>query len=123
MAYQIEKKDGFFEIRITGATSKYEIFEVIKELDRLDHGKKFPDLWVIARESKVPLMHLAEIAQGIRALLPRDAAGNKSALIADGEFHKAQLEMYRADAAILPFEIRVFDSYAKAVKWLTTPDT
>jgi hypothetical protein len=31
--------------------------------------------------------------------------------------------MYRADAAILPFEIRVFDSYAKAVKWLTTPDT
>jgi|GEM_PF-1116825 len=122
MSYQIEKMDGFFEVRVTGETSKDEVLEIIRELDRLDRGKKFPDLWIIDRESKIPLMHFGEIAQGIRDLFPRGAVGNKTAMVADGEFHKAQLEMYRADASILPFEIRVFESRAKAVKWLTSPD-
>lgn len=44
MAYQIEEKEGFFEVHISGETSKYEILDVIRELDRRDQGKKFPDL-------------------------------------------------------------------------------
>jgi hypothetical protein len=121
MAYQIEKKDGFFEVRISGETSKYEILEVIRELDRRDRGKKFPDLWLVAEESQVPLVHFSEIAQGIRSLLPRDAVGNKTAIVAAGEFHKAQLEMYRDEASILPFEIRVFRSRDEAVEWIMSP--
>jgi len=122
MAYQIEKKDGFFEVRISGETSKYEILEVIRELDRRDRGKKFPDLWLVAGESQVPLVHFSEIAQGIRSLLPRDAVGNKTAIVAAGEFHKAQLEMYQSEASILPFEIRVFRSRDEAVEWIMSPE-
>ena len=54
MGYEIEKKKGFFEVRVLGNTSKSEILEIIRELDRSDPGKHFPDLWIIAEESQVP---------------------------------------------------------------------
>jgi hypothetical protein len=122
MAYQIEKKEGFFEVRISGETSKSEILEVIRELDRRDRGKKFPDLWLVAEESQVPFMHFSEIAQGVRSLLPRDFVGNKTAIVAAGEFQKAQFELYRLEASILPFEIRVFRFRDEAVKWIMSPE-
>lgn len=121
MAYQIEMKDGFFEVRISGETSKYEVLDVIQELDRRDRGKKFPDLWLVAAESQVPFLHFSEIAQAIRSLLPRDAVGNKTAIVAEGEFLRAQMELYRSEASILPFEIRVFGSRDEAVEWIKSP--
>lgn len=67
-------------------------------------------------------MHFSEIAQEIRSLLTRDFVGNKTAIVAAGEFQKAQLELYRLEASILPFEIRVFRSRDEAVKWLVRPE-
>jgi hypothetical protein len=122
MAYQIEKKESFFEVRVLGNTSKPEILEIIRELDRRDRGKHFPDLWIIAKESQVPFVHFREIAEEIRSLLPCDAIGNKTAIVAAGEFYKAQLELYRSEASILPFEIRVFLSRDEAVEWIKNPE-
>jgi hypothetical protein len=121
MAYELEKKDGFFEVRVSGATSKTEILTIIRELDRMDRGKQFPDLWLVAEESQIPFLHFGEIAAEIHKLLPRDSVGNKTAIVAAGDFHKAQLDMYRAEASILPFEIRVFRSQAEAVAWIKSP--
>ncbi len=118
MPCQIEKKDGFFEVCVSGETSKSEVLRVVQELHRLDSGKKFPDLWVIARESEVPFVHFAEIAESIRKLLPRGAVGNRTAIVAADVFHEAQLDMYRAEASILPFPVRVFLCRDEAVKWL-----
>ena len=122
MAYQIEKKDVFFEVHISGETSKDEVLEVIRELDRKDPGKKYPDLWLIAEESQIPYVHFIEVVQGIQSLLPPGSVGNKTAIVAAGEFYKAQLEMYRSVASILPFEIRVFRSRDEAVKWIMSPE-
>ncbi len=122
MAYEIEKKEDFFEVCVSGNTSRFEVMEIIWELDRRDRGKHFPDLWIIAEKSQVPFVYFREIAETIRSLLPSDAIGNKTAIVAAGEFHKAQLEMYRSEASILPFEIRVFLSRDEAVKWIKNPE-
>jgi len=121
MAYQIEEKEGFFEVRISEETSKDEILNIIRELDRRDRGKKLPDLWLIAEESQVPFVEFSEIAKGIRKLLPHDAPGNKTAIVVAGELQKAEMELYRSEASILPFEIRVFRSRDEAVKWIKSP--
>jgi hypothetical protein len=122
MAYQIEKKENFFEVHVSGTTSKSEIMEIIRELDSKDRGKHFPDLWIIAEESQIPFVYFREIAEEILSLFPRDAIGNKTAMVAAGEFHKAQLETYRSEASILPFEIRVFLTRDEAVEWIKNPE-
>ena len=109
-------------MRISGETSKYEILAVIWELARRDPGKKFPDLWHVAGECQIPFVHLSEIAQGVRSLLPRDAVGNKTAIVAASESQKAEIEWYRSEASILPFEIRVFRSRDAAVEWIMSPE-
>lgn len=122
MAYEIEKQDGYFEVRVSGETSRYEVLEIIRELHTRDCGKKFPDLWLMAEESQVPFAHFSEIAQAIGRLLPVDAVGEKTAIVAADEFHMAQFEMYRSEASHLPFPIRVFLSRDEAVAWLTSPE-
>ena len=122
MPYRIRTRDGFFEVRVWGETSTHEILNAVKELDRKDRGKKLPDLWIFAAESQLPFDQHAEIAKAIRSLCPPGMVGNRTAMVADGEFQKAQLEVYRSEASILPFPIRVFGSEDEAVEWLKNPE-
>jgi hypothetical protein len=122
MAYQIEVKAGYVEVRLSGTTSKDEVCHVLRELARRDPRKEIPDLWIVSPESQVPLVHFADIAQEVGRLVRPDAVCRKSAIVAFGEFHKAQLEMYRFDAAFLPFETRVFLYREEALKWLLRPE-
>jgi len=122
MPYEIEKKESFFEVRVTGETSKHEILRIIRELARLDRGKNLPDLWLVASESQVPFVQFADIAQAIRSLLPREALGNKTAIVAADAFHEAQLDLYRSEATMLPFPVRVFRSRDEAVEWIKKPE-
>lgn len=118
MAYRIEYKNGYCEVTVSGETTKTEVFQILRELARRDPKKEIPDLWIVAPESQVPLVHFAEIAREIGHLLPPDAVGCRSAIVAFGPFHKAQLELYRYDAAALPFETRVFQYRPEAEAWL-----
>ncbi len=121
MSYQIEKKDGFYEVNVSGETSKQEVIGIIWELSRLDRGKQLPDLWLISRESQVPFVYFADIAEAVRKLLPRGSAGNKSAIVAADALHEAQLQMYSQEASVLPFPVRVFRSRDEAVEWIKSP--
>ncbi len=122
MAYEVEKKDTFLEVRVSGDTSKDELIEAIRELRRCDPRKELPDLWLFAGECQVPLVEFSDIAQAVLGLLPRNAVGNKTAIVAANEFRMAQIDMYRFEAAVLPFAIRVFRSRDEAVAWFTTSD-
>ena len=93
---------------------------IIWELSRKDPRKECPDLWLFSEESHVPFAHFNEIARAIKGLIPRDAVGNKTAMVAANAFQKAQIEMYPAEASILPFNIQLFGSRTEAVEWLTT---
>jgi hypothetical protein len=121
MPYQIEMKDGFFEVSVTGETSKQEILGIIRELSCLDRGKQRPDLWHFSRESQLPFVYFADIAEGTGKMLPRGSSGSKTAIVAVDAFQEAQLGMYRSEASFLPFPIRVFQSRDKAIEWIRTP--
>jgi hypothetical protein len=121
MAHEIEKKDWYIEVRVSGPTSKHQILNIILQLNAMDPGKKLPDLWIFSWESQVPLVHFHDIARIIRQILPKHAVGSKSALVADGEFQKAQLELYQTEAAILPYPVGVFRSTEEALEWLKSP--
>ena len=118
MAYQIEYKNGYCEVTVSGETTKNEVFQILRELARRDPKKEIPDLWVVSPESQVPLVHFADIAKEIGRMVSPDAVCCRSAIVAFGPFHKAQLEMYRYDAAALPFETRVFQYRQDAEAWL-----
>jgi hypothetical protein len=118
MAYQIEYKNGYCEVNVSGETSKAEVVQILRELAQRDPKKEIPDLWVVSPESQVPLVHFADIAKEVGRLLPPGAAGSRSAIVAFGPFHKAQLDMYRYDAAAFPFEFRVFQYRQEAEAWL-----
>ena len=122
MPYEIEKKDSFFEVRVSGETSKFEVLAIIRELERRDPVKKFPDLWLVAGESQLSFHDFGEIARAIGRILPRGADGSKTAIVAADAFQKAQLEMYPPEASShLPFEIRVFSCRDEAVGWIKSP--
>lgn len=122
MAYQIEMKSGYVEVRVSGLTSKAEILQILHELARRDPRKEIPDLWIVSPESQVPLVYFADIAREVGRLLRPDAVCCRSAIVAFGEFHKAQVEMYRFDAAFLPFQTRVFLYREEALEWLLGPE-
>ena len=118
MAYQIDKKDGIHEIRVWGETSKYEVLDAIRKLDRLNPEKQLPEIWHIAEESQIPFHEYAEVAKAVKALFPQGKVGNRTAIVASGAFHKSLLDLYPAEAADLPFEIRVFEDRDQALAWL-----
>ena len=121
MAYQIEKKDGFFEVNVSGETSKFEIIKILLELAFRNPEKKLPDLWAFSEASEVPFRQFSDIVQVIQHLLPRDAAGNKTAIVAADAIQGGILELFRAEASSLPYEIGVFRSRDEAIEWFKSP--
>ncbi len=119
MAYTIEQQSGFVEIKITGKTSKFEALDIIANLARMDPDKTVPDLWTVAPESQVPLVHFPDIVEAVIQLLPKNTAPSRTALLVSDAFQNAKFELYRAEADSLPFSVRIFWSRDEAVEWLT----
>jgi hypothetical protein len=119
MAYQIEQLADFIEIRLSGATSKQEILQILGELKLRDPDKQQADLWIADDESQIAFRYFSEIVQASRALLPDAPMQSKSALVATGAFQEAEFEMYRTEAESLPLDIGIFRSREAASNWLT----
>lgn len=118
MAYKIEDRDGYTEVHVWGFVGAQDIIAILGELRLRDPAKERPDLWLIAPECQVPLSSYGKIAEATRSMLPAQVTTRRSALVASDAFHRAQLDMYRVEAAHLPFEIRVFATRDEAIPWL-----
>jgi len=117
MGYEIREKDGYFAVDVRGRTSKYEILQAVRTLDLRDPGKELPDLWRIGKESMLPYKEFREIAEAIHSLCRPGMKGNRTAIVVTDPLQEAEMEMYRQEASILPYEIRVFRSEEEAVEW------
>jgi len=122
MGHVIEKRDGFFEVRLFDDVSKFELLLIIVGLSIKDPGKKYPDLWVIGPEVQVPYARFRGISEAIGYAFDKPPAARRTALVAADEFQRTQCELYRLEAAALPLEIRVFLSYEDAVAWVKSPE-
>jgi len=122
MGYEIEKRDGIFEVRLYGDISKFEILMVIAELSEKDPGKKHPDLWIIGADVQVPYEYYKGISEAIGFAFVQPPEAKRSAIVIADENQQAQLEMYRVEASSLPLDLRIFRSYEDAVAWLKSPE-
>jgi hypothetical protein len=124
MGYTIEKVDGFLEVRLSGKGSKLVLFKVIAELMRKDPKKKYSDLWIVDREFQVPYMEYRGIAKALSHVFPKSPVTNKTAIVADNDFQKAQIELYGLELSrYLSINIRAFLTIEEAVVWIKTPET
>jgi len=119
MSYRIERRAHWIEVQVWGDINKTEAMEVVQRLRSMDPHKRISDLWVVGEGCVIPLADYATIVAGVRALCPADMVGSKSAIVVHDHLQKAQLEMYRREAASLPFEIGVFIAQAQAEEWLS----
>jgi len=120
MPYQIQIRDGIAEVTLSGETSVAEVLQAVGELRDRDPRKEGCDLWEISEECVVPIDAFPAIAGGIKSFCPNGMVGNKTAFVANSEFQKSVMDMYRSEARKqkLPFEIGVFTSRDEAVRWL-----
>ena len=118
MPYLIEEVDSIFEVHVSNPTSQREILQAIEELAAKDPRKERCDLWCFSDEAIVSLEEYPKIAQAIKSLCPPDMVGNKTALVVSSDLQRVAANMYRSDAADLPFEIEVFTSREDALRWL-----
>ena len=122
MACEIHERTGYFEVRVLAGTSRLEILGAVVELNRRDQAKQMCDLWLFSKDVALSYADFADTVEAIRRLCPPGMKGNRCAIVGGDAFQQAQLELYRAEAARLPFEIRVFGDEATAVRWLTRED-
>ncbi|MCF7849188.1 MAG: hypothetical protein K9M45_10075 [Kiritimatiellales bacterium] len=123
MGYEIEKREGFFEIRLFGDVSKFEVLTALAQLVRRDPQKKYPDVWVTTPEVQVSLTEYPWIVKMIaRIFIIRRPISKKTAIIASGDFQKAQFDLYRKEASVLPADIGVFRSRDEAIAWIKSPE-
>ena len=118
MAYRIEKKDLIVEVNVWGQTSSREVLQIIKELQSKNPLRELPDLWIISELNGVFLDEFPDIVNMLSSLFLPNMVASKTALVATSELVRAQLELYRMDAARLPFETQVFNNREDAVQWL-----
>ena len=104
-----------------GAT-KGDVLAAVVELQRRDLGKRLCDLWIFSRDVELSYAEFASTAEAIRRMCPLGMKGNRCAIVGGDAFQQAQLELYRDEAAILPFEIRIFGDEATAIQWLRRQD-
>lgn len=118
MPYKIQRNDEWVEIRLWGETAKDEILKIIHEINRQDPKKELSDVWIVDKESMVPFFAFREIAESVQLICEPGMAGTKSAIVAGDEFHRAQIEMFQAEAKILPYPIGVFATRDEAIEWI-----
>ena len=118
MSYRIEEGDSIFEVRVSNPTSRQELLQAIKELAGKDPLKEHCDIWYFPNEAFVSLAEFSEIVQAVKSLCRPDMVGNKTALVVSGELQRVAANMYRSEAAQLPFEIGVFTTREDALHWL-----
>lgn len=118
MSYQVQQTDGVIEIRITGPTSKHEVFRAFLDIERLDPEGELADVWWFSEESQIPLADFHEIAIAAHKVQPTRPRCDKTALVAVDQLQYAQMELYRLEASFLPRDIRVFMCREEAMAWI-----
>jgi hypothetical protein len=124
MAYEIEKQDDFFEVRLSGEGSKAVIFMAVAALMRRDPRKKHPDLWTLSPEFQVPYVEFGAIARALAYVFKPSLVSKTTAVVVANHFQHAQLDLYRLEVCRhIPVNLRIFRSRDAAIAWVKNPDT
>ncbi|MBL7016650.1 MAG: hypothetical protein ISR84_03740 [Kiritimatiellales bacterium] len=120
MTYEIVPQDGFVEVHVSGKVSHWDLLKIVHALHKKDPKKETPDLWILDQDLDFSLHAFPTIIQGLLNLVARGAVkkGCKSAILAADKFQCAKVDIYCAEAAVLPYEIRAFTCRTETMDWL-----
>ena len=97
----------------------WDILKIIHHLHRNDPRKETPDLWILDPECDFSFHSFPMIVQGVLRLVAKTIKkGCRSAILAADEFQRVKVDLYCAEATVLPYEIRTFTARDEAVDWL-----
>ena len=121
--YKIIECSGYLEIVIDRDMLRPA---VIATYLALSERTSFPTdnvLWHVQYDIQ-PLSYrdIQDIVSITKSSFPLDAPKSKDAFVCESAFLRAAATLYALETAPLPFEVKVFDNYDKAVAWLTTAD-
>jgi hypothetical protein len=119
--YKIEEKADYFVVTIDRDVVKGDLLATYY---LLAENKKFlikNSLWLFKGDIQ-PLNYDdgKEMIKISQSSYPSNAPQTvKNAFVCDSKFVHAAAELYAKDAAVLPFEIKVFNDCDEALQWLT----
>ncbi len=117
MPYTITSHTDFIEVNLTGHASKWDVIQAVGELMVLDPRKEKPDLWTVADGCVIPLAEYPAIVEQLAPLYQKEIACPKSAIVASSAVQRGLAELYKSEATVYPFDMRIFDSRAAALDW------
>jgi hypothetical protein len=117
--HDIQEREDFYEVTLTGASSAWEVLEIIHSLRDRDPHKEHCDLWVLGTDFSVPISSFSDIAGGVKNLVKEGFVGNKTAVVVSNLLQRAAVFLYKKEAEKLPFPIKVFSKREDAVAWLS----
>jgi hypothetical protein len=123
MGHEIQRRDGFIEVRLLGDVTKFEILLIIAKLSLMDPGKRCPDLWVLGPDVQIPYARVKGISDAIGFAFAAPPKSRKTCIVVSDEFQREQCELYRQEAAALPLDMRIYLSYDDAVAWMNGPES
>ena len=118
MPYTIQRNPEFVEVTLHRNSTVHDLLRALEELTQADPRKETCDLWVFPDDMTIPFESFGPIADKIRSLCRTDFIGSRSAMVATGVFQLAQMELYRQEAATLPYELVLFPNREAAIAWL-----
>jgi len=118
MPYSIKHHSDLVEVELWGDTSIGEVLAAVNELHVAYPNKERPDLWNLSREILLPLSTFPLIAKAIGGLCGGSQVYRRSAIVTSGSFQHAMADLYKLEAAQLPFQVGIFSSRDEALKWL-----
>ncbi|MBI9019636.1 MAG: hypothetical protein JEZ10_00065 [Verrucomicrobia bacterium] len=119
MAYQIKPQSNFVEVHASGRLSHWDVLGIIHQLHKNDPRKETPDLWILDPDLDFAFHSFPPVVHGILKLIgQRLKKGCRSAILTADEFQRSKIDLYCAEAAVLPYETLAFTSRDEALAWL-----
>jgi predicted Fe-S protein YdhL (DUF1289 family) len=118
MPFRVSENDGLVEVHAWGDVSMAEVCMVLRELRQRDPHKERSDIWYISDASVIPIAAYAAIVEELKSMCGPETGASRSAIVVSNELQRAAMEIYKAEAVGLPWQIGVFRSRDEAVAWL-----
>jgi hypothetical protein len=119
MPFRMNENGGLVEVHAWGEVSAAEVCMVLRELCQRDPHKEKCDIWYVADASVIPIAAYAAIVAELKSLCGPETGASRSAIVVSNELQRAAMEIFRAEAVSLPWQVGVFRSRDEALAWLS----
>lgn len=117
--YEIKRHATYQEIIVRTDLSLAMFREILGDLAKADDFMSLNALWAFGPDVRPPAFHeFDDIVAAVQKVYARRPRTKRVALAMPGSFVRSVAEIFQAQAAVLPVDLRVFDTAGAARAWL-----